>query len=152
GVPPMITQQPARQSFVAGGYASFNVTASGSQPLSYFWRRNGAFIAGATNSAYATTNVQSSDSGNLFSCLVSNAFGTILSSSALLTVTTNLPASTVVYLRTAAGEPWGRTDNDAILTLLYGAGWQALYYETVNPEALFSRTNRFIFMEGSADG
>jgi len=96
--------------------------------------------------------VQPSDSGSLFSCLVSNAFGTMLSPNALLTVTTNLPASTVVYLRTAADEPWGRTDNDGILTLLYGAGWQALYYETVNPAALFSRTNRFIFMEGSADG
>ena len=58
----------------------------------------------------------------------------------------------VVYLRSAAGEPWGRKDNDDVLTLLYGAGWQALAYETVNPAALFSRTNKFIFMEGSADG
>ncbi|HWX20906.1 MAG TPA: immunoglobulin domain-containing protein [Candidatus Binatia bacterium] len=151
-LPPTITQQPFSQSVVAGGYASFNVTASGSQPLTYFWRRNGSVIVGTTNSAYSTNNAQPGDSGSLFSCLVSNAFGTMLSSNALLIVTTNLLASTIVYLRTAAGEPWGRTDNDGILTLLYGAGWQALYYETVNPAALFSRTNRFIFMEGSADG
>jgi hypothetical protein len=151
GVPPTITQQPSGLSVVAGGYASFSVTASGSQPLSYFWRRNGS-ILGATNFAYSTNNVQPSASGSLFSCLVSNAFGTILSSNALLTVTTNLSASTVVYLRTAAGEPWRRTDNAGILTQLYGAGWHALYYESVNPAALFSRTNRFIFMEGSADG
>jgi hypothetical protein len=148
---PTITQQPASRSAVAGGYASFTVTVFGSQPLTYFWRRNGSFIVGATNPAYSINNVQPADSGSLFSCLVSNAFGTILSSNALLTVTTNLSASTVVYLRSAAGEPWGRTDNHDVLTQLYGAGWQALSYETVNPAALFSRTNKFIFMEGSAD-
>jgi hypothetical protein len=152
GLPPTIVQQPAGQSVIAGGYASFCVGVLGSQPLTYFWRRNGSFILGTTNFAYSINNVQASDSGSLFSCLVSNAFGTILSSNAFLTVTTNLSAATVVYLRSAAGEPWGRTDNDAILNLLYGAGWQALNFETVNPAALFSRTNRFIFMEGSADG
>jgi hypothetical protein len=151
-LPPTISRQPSSQPAVAGGYALFSVTASGSQPLTYFWRRNSSFILGATNAAYSTNNVQPGDSGTLFSCLVSNAFGTILSSNALLTITTNLPASSVVYLRSAAGEPWGRTDNEGILTQLYGAGWQALDYETVNPAALFSRTNRFIFMEGSADG
>jgi hypothetical protein len=149
---PAVIQQPSSLSVVAGGYASFGVTTFGSQPLSYFWRRNSSFIAGATNSTYSINNVQPSDSGSYFSCFVSNAFGTVLSSNALLTVTTNLSASTVVYLRTAGGEPWGRTDNAAILTQLYGAGWQALYFETVNPAALFSRTNKFIFIEGSADG
>ena len=151
-VPPTISQQPSSLSVVAGGYASFSVTATGSAPVTYFWRQNGALIAGATNSAYSTNNVQPGDSGSLFSCLVSNAFGAMLSSNAFLTVTTNLSASSVAYLRTAASEPWGLTDNDGILTLLYGTGWQALYYETVNPAALFSSTNRFIFMEGSADG
>jgi hypothetical protein len=152
GLPPTITQQPLNLSVVASGYASFSVGATGSPPFTYFWQRNGALIAGGSSSAYFVNNVQSSDSGTLFSCLVSNAFGTMLSSNALLKVTTNLSASTVVYLRSAAGEPWGRTDNDAILTRLYGAGWQSLYFETVNPAAIFSRTNRFIFMEGSADG
>ena len=149
---PTITQQPFSLSVLPGGYASFAVTAFGSQPFTYFWRRNGSFIAGATQSSYSIGNAQPGDSGSLFSCLVSNAFGTTLSSNALLTVTSNLSASTVVYLRTAAGEPWGRTDNDNILTLLYGAGWQPLYYETANPAELFSRSNRFIFMEGSAGG
>src|SRR5439155_1014856 len=37
---PTITQQPSSLSVVAGGYASFTVTAFGSQPWSYFWRRN----------------------------------------------------------------------------------------------------------------
>jgi len=151
-LPPNITRQPSSQSALAGGYASFSLTATGSPPLTYSWRRNDNVIPGATNSAFSIANVQPGDSGSLFSCLVTNAFGLSLSSNALLTVTTNISASTVVYLRTATGEPWGRIDNDTILTLLYGPGWQPLYYETVNPAALFSRTNKFIFMEGSADG
>ncbi len=85
-LPPSISQQPASQTVSAGGAVSFSVTASGSLPLSYFWLRNGTGIAGATNSSYTTNNVQVTDSGSLFSCVVSNAYGTILSSNAMLTV------------------------------------------------------------------
>src|SRR5207249_5383869 len=46
---PTITQQPFSLSVVAGGYASFTVTAFGSQPFTYFWRRTGSLIVGATN-------------------------------------------------------------------------------------------------------
>ena len=84
--PPTITQQPASQSVVVGASVTFSVAAIGTAPLSYFWQRNGVFIAAATNSTYTTNNVQLSDSGSQFSCLVSNAYGTTLSSSAVLTV------------------------------------------------------------------
>ena len=93
---PWITQQPSNQTVFVSGMASFGVTATGSLPLSYFWRRNGAYIIGATNSTYATNNVQLADSGTQFSCVVSNAYGTTLSSNAVLTVTP--PASGPVFL------------------------------------------------------
>ena len=86
-LPPSITQQPANLTVPVGGTASFSVTATGSLPLSYFWMRNGTAIAGATNSNYTTNNVQLTDSGSQFSCVVSNANGTVLSSNATLTVT-----------------------------------------------------------------
>src|SRR5437667_4871383 len=54
----------------------------------------------------------------------------------------------VVYVRSTLGEPWGRTDNDGILTKVF-TNWQNLRYETVSPAALFAPTNTFIFMEGS---
>ncbi|MGA2854564.1 MAG: M36 family metallopeptidase, partial [Verrucomicrobiota bacterium] len=85
--PPAITTQPANVTASVGDTASFSVAASGKAPLSYFWQRNGTFIVGATNSSYTTNNVQLSDSGSQFSCLVSNAYGTVLSSNATLTVT-----------------------------------------------------------------
>ena len=86
GAAPAIITQPVNQRMPAGGTATFSVAASGAAPLSYFWRRNSTPIAGATQSTYTTNNVQMADSGSLFSCLVSNACGTILSSSAVLTV------------------------------------------------------------------
>ncbi|TAK99275.1 MAG: DUF11 domain-containing protein, partial [Verrucomicrobia bacterium] len=88
GIPPTITTQPNHQSVATGGTATFSVTASGSEPLSYFWRRNGSPIVGATGSSYTTNNVQLADSGAQFSCLVSNAYGSVLSSNATLTVAT----------------------------------------------------------------
>ena len=43
--PPLIVTQPASQTAVVGGAATFCVTAEGSPPLNYFWRRNGAPIS-----------------------------------------------------------------------------------------------------------
>jgi uncharacterized repeat protein (TIGR03803 family) len=83
---PMIVTQPANQAVHSGGTADFSVNAASSTPLSYLWQRNGTNIAGATLSSYVTNNVQVSDSGSLFSCLVSNAYGSTASSNATLTV------------------------------------------------------------------
>jgi hypothetical protein len=85
-IPPVITTQPASQTVSVGASATFSVSASGPPPLYYFWRRNGVPIAGATASGYTTNNVQLADSGALFSCLVSNAYGTATSTTATLTV------------------------------------------------------------------
>jgi hypothetical protein len=84
--PPAIVAQPVNQTVSVGGTATFSLTAVGAMPLSYFWRRNGTPIAGATASSYTTNNVQLADSGSQFSCLVSNAYQTVLSSNAILAV------------------------------------------------------------------
>ena len=62
-----------------------------------------------------------------------------------------LPAPEVAYLRSTVGAPWGGTDNETALTQVFGAGWQDLRYETVDPAALFSAANKFVFLEGGAD-
>jgi uncharacterized repeat protein (TIGR03803 family) len=101
---PAITSQPAIQTVYANGTASFSVSASGTAPLSYFWKRNNVLIAGGTNSTYTINNVQLVDSSSEFSCIVSNAYGTATSSNAALTVLTvgagvitfdDFPATTV---------------------------------------------------------
>jgi uncharacterized repeat protein (TIGR03803 family) len=99
--PPAIITQPVNQTVGVGDTACFSLSASGNAPLSYFWRRNGAPIAGATQSSYSTNNVKLADSGSQFSCLVSNALGTALSSTGMLTVVA-LPADYFTELFGAA--------------------------------------------------
>jgi hypothetical protein len=86
GSPPSITIQPTNQTVTVGGTATFNVTASGMPPLSYQWNFNGTNIAGATNTTLTLTNVQVSQAGN-YTVLVTNRFGSVLSSNAILVVT-----------------------------------------------------------------
>jgi glucose/arabinose dehydrogenase len=89
---PVITQQPQNFTISQGNNASFHVTASGTAPLSYQWRKNGVNIAGATNSSLTITDVSTADAGN-YSVVVSNAAGSVTSSTGTLTVT-SLPVIT----------------------------------------------------------
>ena len=84
---PSITTQPANQTVTAGQTASFAVAASGTTPLSYQWRKNGANISGATSSSYTTPPTTSADDGAQFMVVVSNTAGSITSNAATLTVT-----------------------------------------------------------------
>ena len=85
---PSITTQPVSQVVTAGQTASFSVTAAGTAPLGYQWRKNGANISGATASTYTTPATTSSDNGAQFSVVISNVAGTVTSSAASLTVNT----------------------------------------------------------------
>jgi hypothetical protein len=85
--PPVIITQPASQSVLAGAAVHFSVNALGSAPLNYYWLCNGTNITGATNSTLTINDVPLADYDSRFSCLVSNAFGTNLSSNATLVVT-----------------------------------------------------------------
>jgi len=86
--PPAIATQPISQTVTAGQTASFSVTATGTAPLSYQWRKNGANISGATASTYTTPATASSDNGAQFMAVISNVAGTVTSNAATLTVTT----------------------------------------------------------------
>jgi hypothetical protein len=100
--PPQVVSQPTNWVGMLGASAGFSVGASGGAPLAYAWRRNGKPLAGATNSSYTTNNVQLADSGSLFSCLLSNAFGTTSSSEVVLTVLTGPPEA---YTEWFSGSP-----------------------------------------------
>ena len=82
---PSISSQPASVTVAAGETARFSVSASGSAPLAYQWQRNGANIPGANASSYSFTAAVA-DNGAQFRVLVTNSAGSVLSSSATLTV------------------------------------------------------------------
>jgi hypothetical protein len=94
-IAPTITTQPASQTVPAGANVSFTVAASGTAPLSYRWRRNGANIAGATSATLSLTSVTTGQSGGSYSCVVSNSAGTATSSAATLTVNPAAVAPTI---------------------------------------------------------
>ncbi|HLX64760.1 MAG TPA: immunoglobulin domain-containing protein [Planctomycetota bacterium] len=77
---------PANQTILVGQTATFAVTAGGSATLTYQWQKNNKSIPGATNSSLMLTNVPGTDDQSTYRCIVSNAYGTAVSASALLTV------------------------------------------------------------------
>lgn len=84
-VAPVITTQPQSLSVVAGAAASFTVAATGSEPMSFQWFRNGTAIAGATMATHALPAAALADAGQ-FRVQVQNAAGQTTSEEATLTV------------------------------------------------------------------
>ena len=83
---PSITQQPRNVSVTVGQTATFRVKASGTPPLSYQWRKNGADIPGATRATYTTPPTTLADNGSRFSVVISNGAGSVTSQDARLKV------------------------------------------------------------------
>ena len=82
-VPPTITTQPADITALAGSNVSFTVTASGTAPLTYQWKKSGANLVGATSATLSLNNISTADTAS-YSVVVSNAAGTATSSAAVL--------------------------------------------------------------------
>ncbi len=93
---PYIVRGPQPVTVTLGARARFTVNAGGTGPLSYQWYREGYEIPGATQDAYELSSTAPTDNGARFSVRVSNALGTVLSDTALLTV--NTPAGTLGQL------------------------------------------------------
>jgi hypothetical protein len=89
---PAISVQPSGASLSVGGAHTLSVSATGSAPLAYQWRRNGVAIAGATGSQYAIANAVVASAGS-YSVIVSNAVGSVLSSTATITVSESVARS-----------------------------------------------------------
>jgi hypothetical protein len=82
---PYIYAQPTSQVVTVGANVSFSVAASGTVPLAYQWQFNGTNVDGAVTSSLTLTNVQDFDGGS-YAVVVTNAYGTVTSSNAVLTV------------------------------------------------------------------
>ncbi len=105
-VPPSITAQPTNTVAIAGNSAQFNVTATGTSPISYQWRKNNVDINGANSAQYFIPNVQPTDA-TTYSVVLSNVAGVVISSAASLTVIvptsiTGNPVDVIVTVNTQA--------------------------------------------------
>src|SRR5260221_10402095 len=77
----------------AGQSISFNVTASGTGPFNYQWRKGGANLSGATNASYTMASVTAGDAGN-YDVVVTGACGPATSTAATLTLNSTTAIST----------------------------------------------------------
>ena len=84
--PPAILQPPQSQTAEAGNTIRFRVRAEGYQPLGYEWICDGTKVfSHTTNTLLVLTNVQIAQAGG-YTVVVTNLFGAVTSSSAMLNV------------------------------------------------------------------
>ena len=102
--PPIISAQPTNVYTGLGLSATFRVTAVGTTPLNYQWQFNGTDLPGATSSSLTIGGVAATNVGP-YSVVVSNFYGTALSSNALLTMLDPFISSQPQNATVAAGAP-----------------------------------------------
>jgi hypothetical protein len=106
-IAPTITLQPQSPVATAGATVTFSVTATGTTPLGYQWRKDGTAITGATSASYSIASVAPGDAGS-YVVVVSNVAGSVTSQAA--TVTLNVPLTiTTVPANSAIGVPVSQT-------------------------------------------
>lgn len=124
---PEITSQPQDANRYFGGAALFSVTATGSQPITYQWQREGtnltesAHFVGVNSWALKVNNLTADDTG-AYSVFITNQLGKVTSSNAVLSVSTDTEAPIITILSPQAGTNTEQsfalsgtiTDNDVV--------------------------------------
>ena len=116
---PSIIQQPSSQTNLVGSSVTFITAVSGTPPLAYQWRTNGinlansAVVSGATSNVLTLTGINTANAGN-YTVVVTNAYGSITSSVANLTVV--LPPSFTGNVTNRTLECGANTNNFSITT------------------------------------
>ena len=108
---PWIISQPQSQTVNAGAGATFSVMAKGKGPLAYQWLFEGQPISTATSNSFTIARVQSGQAG-IYTVVVSNFYGSVLSAPATLATAVGSGAFGVVgvpfsYQITANNNPTG---------------------------------------------
>jgi uncharacterized repeat protein (TIGR03803 family) len=106
---PVIRTQPQSQTAQAGSNVAFSVVASGFPSPNYQWQFNGQNIAVQTAASLSLTNVQFANAGG-YLVIVTNAYGSVTSAVAQLTVYTNLVVAQTNKPPPPPGKPTIPTD------------------------------------------
>lgn len=116
--PPTISANPTNVVGVRGATVVLSVTATGTAPLYYQWRKDGTNVASATNSTLTLNNVQPTASGS-YTVVITNAIGSVTSSPALLAVIEAQSQSVTNAEDTVAGITLGPASTNGII-IFYG--------------------------------
>ena len=126
-VPVGIAQQPVPRQVYPTGTAAFTVTASGTIPFTYQWKKGGANITGATSSTLIITNAGPGDA-TTYSVGVTNVAGGTVSAGAALTLRTPTPGTYEAAV--AASGPaayWRLGESSGTTAYDYMGGHDAVY-------------------------
>ncbi len=127
---PSIGTHPGNQTVCENGSASFTVSATGTAPLTYQWRRgttnltNGGNISNADTATLTINPAALGDAASDYNCVVSNACGSATSNNASLTVNalptppTSASVDTPTYCTNAAPANISLTATDGSGTTL----------------------------------
>jgi hypothetical protein len=131
---PAITVQPESQTNSIGSNVTFTVTAAGTSPLTYQWRKESTNIVGETAASLGLTNLTAGDAGN-YSVAIANRAGSETSSVAALTVTIPPARPVGIYMGTFGGQ----TDNGGFGVMLRSNGLAYVVgYNTPQDEGVFA--------------
>jgi hypothetical protein len=92
---PSIGNHPASGNKCFGSDIIFSVSATGDEPISYQWYKDGGILVGEESQELSLTNLSTTENG-IYKCVVTNPFGTAESNDAQLIVSDDIPAEMTV--------------------------------------------------------
>jgi uncharacterized repeat protein (TIGR03803 family) len=128
---PILVQQPASQTVAAGASAVFSLAAAGTEGMTYQWLLNGVPIASATSATLVVPGASAANAGS-YTCLVTNAGGSVLSTAAMLAVSNTADPGRLINLSARADVGTG----DKILIagfVMSGGGSKPMLLRAVGP-------------------
>lgn len=94
-VAPSITMQPVNAVIPLGGNTGFSIAVSGTGPFIYQWYKNGVIIPPSTGPSIFINGATVADVGT-YTCVVTNAAGSVTSNPAALAVTVPVPSNITI--------------------------------------------------------
>lgn len=126
-----ISLQPVSQTVYVNDSVTLNVSATGTGPLNYQWRKNGVALSGQTASYLTIANITLADSA-VYDVVVSNEAGEVPSSEAVLSV------KAFPSLALSWDTPNAREDGSALALSDIGGYKVYISYEGVMPEEVIT--------------
>jgi hypothetical protein len=150
---PFILAQPTNLTIMTGNNAAFSAAVIGAAPLAYQWQQNGTNLANGIGVAGVnTTNLTligvTDNSNTNYTLFVTNAYGSVTSSVATLTVLNPAPVITGVaahpdgsFTLNFAGTPGNNYVLETTTNLFSNDGWQPIATNTFDSSGVWQFTD-----------
>jgi hypothetical protein len=115
-IPPIILRHPTNTTVFFGQTANMSVSVIGPGTINYTWKRNGVLVSGSPNidgPVLTIPNVQTNVNTGTYTCSVSNEYGGVVSSGAVLSANP-IPSPSIAFLRTLVDANYQATNNTQV--------------------------------------